>query len=83
MEEHKIPTIVRALQTGCIYQYHGDDKFENLTTGVSGVIAKEDAKKFFVIPLRLNQMCMENPKLVDLIKVCRTNYSNIFVNQNL
>lgn len=68
MEDQKIPTLVKAKATGHIYQFHGDNKFENLTTGKVGLIKEEDAKKFFVIPLTLNKFAMENEHLVSLIK---------------
>jgi hypothetical protein len=86
MEDQKIPTLVIGISNNHIYQYHGEEVYENLTTDAPkriGKIKDEDAKRYFKIPLRLNQMVMENPKLVDLIKVCKTNYSQIFPTKQL
>ena len=62
------PTIVKAKKTNQFYLFHGDNKFENIITGGKGKISDEDAKKLFVIPVTANQMVMENPALVDLIR---------------
>jgi hypothetical protein len=62
------PTIVKAKKTNQLYLYHGENKFENLCTGGKGTLSDEDAKKLFVIPVTANQMVMENPILIDLIR---------------
>lgn len=51
-----------------IYIYHGETKYENITTGAKGKIKDEDAKKHFAIPITLNHMAAQNPLIIDLIK---------------
>jgi hypothetical protein len=60
--------IVKAKKTGELYLYHGEGKFENITTGVKGIIKEEDAKKFFVIPVIINKFAEDNPIFVSLIR---------------
>lgn len=67
-KETKIPTLVKAIKTGDIYLYHGEEKYENITTGAKGKIRDESAKAFFVIPVLLNKFVMDNPLLLDLIR---------------
>lgn len=60
--------LVVAKKSRDIYIYHGDEKYENITTGNKGKIANEDANKVFSIPISLNKMVEKNPLIIDLIK---------------
>lgn len=44
------------------------NEFENLTSGGSGLLTDEQAKKLFTIPVQLNVLVNENPLVLDLIK---------------
>jgi hypothetical protein len=66
--KNNIPTLVVAIKTREIYQYHGDQKYENLSTGAKGMIADDVANKLFSIPVALNYLVMQNPTIIDLIK---------------
>lgn len=77
MIESKYPTVVVAKQTNDVYQYHGDDVYENVVTGVQRKCKPEDAAKWFRIPIVLNAMCMINPLLVGLIKAGKFKYDGL------
>lgn len=68
MEHETQYTIVKSKKTGELYLYHGEGKFENITSGAKGIIKEEDAKKFFVIPVMINKFASENKAFVSLIK---------------
>jgi len=77
MEDNTIPTLVIDKKNINIYQYHGDDIWENLTTGKSGKVRPEDAKRWFKVPLVLNAMVIKNPNLVTLIRIFRFQYEGL------
>lgn len=60
--------LIKAKKTNDIYQVMGDDIYKNLSTGKSGKIRIEDAKKLFIIPIQLNNMAVKNPLVIDLIE---------------
>jgi len=77
IEENNIPTLVIDKQNINIYQYHGDDIYENLHTGKMGKIKADDANKWFKIPLVLNVMAIKNPNIVTLIKMFGFQYEGL------
>ena len=66
MSEEKLAIVV-SKKTRDIYKYHGDTKYENITTGAKGKIKDEDANKHFAIPITLNSMVQKNPEIINLI----------------
>lgn len=68
MTEEKQVAIVVSKNSRDVYIYHGNTKYENITTGAKGKIKDEDANKHFSIPLILNQMVEQNKNLVELIR---------------
>ncbi len=68
MTEEKQVAIVVSKNSRDIYIYHGDKKYENITTGAKGKIKDEDANKHFAIPATLNHMVEKNKNLLELIK---------------
>ena len=66
MSEEKLAIVV-SKKTRDIYKYHGDTKYENITTGAKGKIKDEDANKHFAIPITLNNMVQKNPEIINLI----------------
>lgn len=66
MSEEKLAIVV-SKKTRDIYKYHGDTKYENITTGAKGKIKDEDANKHFAIPIILNSMVQKNPEIINLI----------------
>lgn len=65
--ENNIALVV-AKKTRDIYQYHGEEKYENITTGNKGKLKDEDAKRLFSIPMTLNIMAEKNPEIINMIK---------------
>lgn len=61
--------IVVSKKTRNIYLYHGDTKYENITTGAKGKIKDEYANKHFSIPVTLNFMAEKNEKIIELIRI--------------
>ena len=66
MSEEKLAIVV-SKKSRDIYLYHGDTKYENITTGAKGKIKDEDANKHFAIPITLNSMVQKNPEIINLI----------------
>jgi hypothetical protein len=66
MSEEKLAIVV-SKKTRDIYKYHGDTKYENITTGAKGKIKDEDANKHFAIPITLNSMVQKKPEIINLI----------------
>jgi len=77
MEDNSIPTLVIDKQSINIYQYHGNDVYENLHTGKSGRVKPEDAKRWFKVPLVLNAMVIQNPNIVTLIRMFKFQYEGL------
>jgi len=61
-------------KTRVLYKFLGDDSYKNLQTGVVGKLKSEDAVKYFSVPIRLNQMVMNNPSLIDFIELGLFNF---------
>lgn len=59
--------IVRNIKTNVLYEYLGDNKFQNLCTGVTGSVTDEAAQKTFVINMEATQMINDYPIVKDLI----------------
>ena len=80
MEDNNIPILLIDHKGINVYLCHPEDVYENLTTDNEkriGKIRPEDANKVFKMPLRLNDMVMRNPLLVDLIKLFKTKYCDM------
>lgn len=60
--------IVRNIQTGDLYEYLGDDTFENIRTGQSGLIGHDRAKEFLRINADATHIINEYPIVKDLIR---------------
>jgi hypothetical protein len=74
--------IVVSKKTRDIYKYHGDTKYENITTGAKGKIKDEDAKRHFAIPITLNSMVEKNPSIITLISKLSLQLEEIDENVN-
>ena len=70
-ENSKLPVVVKSKTTGEIYQWHGDNKFENLSRGICGRIPQEIASENLSINLDLQGLVQKNPILIELIKNLR------------
>ena len=77
MSEQKHITLVVGKKNKDIYQFHGDDLYQNLRTNNLGKVKPEDSVKWFNIPLVLNYMVMKNPLILDLIKTMGFQYEGL------
>jgi hypothetical protein len=59
--------IVRHIENGIFYRYHGDDEYTNLHTGIRGKVSEVAAKKYFKINLEATALFSENPLLEDMV----------------
>lgn len=64
----EIPILLLHKKTGSVFRHLGGLKFRNLTTGTDGELTAEQAKAILALPIRLNQIVMANPRVVDLIE---------------
>lgn len=81
MSEDKLAIVV-SKKTRDIYKYHGDTKYENITTGAKGKIKDEDANRHFAIPITLNSMAEKNPSIITLISKLNLQLEEIDENIN-
>lgn len=77
MSEQKYITLVVGKKNKDIYQFHGNDLYQNLRTNNLGKVKPEDSVKWFDIPLVLNYMVMKNPVMLDLIKSMGFQYEGL------
>lgn len=68
-------TILINKSTRVLYEVVAEDTYKNLLTGVEGKLKKEDALKYFAIPLKLSLMIAQNPNIIELIKLNIFDYS--------
>jgi hypothetical protein len=66
--EQPVPVLLLNVFTRTAYLHLEGLKFRNLCNGTEGEMTTEQIKKGLRLPVRLNQMVMKNPKLVDLIE---------------
>lgn len=66
--EKTYPIILLNVFTRTPYLHIEGNKFRNLCNGNEGELTPELIKKGIRLPVRLNDMVMKNPKLVDLIE---------------
>jgi hypothetical protein len=66
--EKKYPVILLHVFTRTPYLHIEGRRFRNLCSGQEGELTEEHIKKGIRLPVRLNDMVMKNPQLVDLIE---------------
>jgi hypothetical protein len=59
--------ILRNIKTDDLYEAHGNDKYTNIRTGATGVIAPDLAKKLFAINLEATGLIGRYPLIKDFI----------------
>lgn len=60
--------IVRNIQNGDLYRFHGGLTFENLRTGVKGEMPEDKAREFLKINVEATALINEHPMIAELIK---------------
>lgn len=60
--------IVRNLENGQFYRYHGNDVYSNVITGVGGVIKPELAQKHLRISAEATYLFEINPLVGEMVK---------------
>lgn len=69
--------IVRNIHNNDLYQYEGENKFTNLRTGVTGVVADEIASKVFRVNADATVLISQNPNIKKLISGLGLKFENI------
>jgi hypothetical protein len=59
--------IVRHKTTNILYEYKGENKFQNLVTLKEGIVDDEKAREVFVINLEATELLGEYPLIKELI----------------
>jgi hypothetical protein len=59
--------IVRHIENGIFYRYHGNNEYTNLHTGVKGKVSEVAAQKYFKINLEATMLFNENPLLEEMV----------------
>lgn len=59
--------ILRNIKTDDLYEAHGNDKYTNIRTGVSGIIEPEKAKRLFAINLEATGLIGRYPLIKEFI----------------
>jgi len=60
--------VVRNIGTNDLYFYNGENNFENIRTGKSGVVDDEAARKVFKMNVEATEIINEYPEVGNLIK---------------
>lgn len=60
--------IVRNIKTNDLYEYKGENVFENIRTGKSGSVADDVASRSFVFNVEATKILNEFPIVVEMIK---------------
>lgn len=60
--------VVRNINNDLLYFYLGNDEYENIITGIKGVVPEEKARKTFKFNIEITQMVFDNPSVTDLIR---------------
>lgn len=68
--------ICRNIQNNGIYEYLGENKFQNIVTGKEGTVTNEQAKDIFKINLEATELFSEYPIIKELIKSLNLRFDN-------
>ena len=68
--------IVRNIQNNDLYEFFGENKFQNLRTQKEGVVSDEQAKDIFKINIEATEIISEYPLVAELINKCNLKFDN-------
>jgi hypothetical protein len=74
---HSKKPVVRNIRTNDLYFYEGENKFTNISSGVSGVVSDAAAQKTFRLNEKATYLLNEYPMVVVLINRLKLVHSNI------
>lgn len=60
--------VVRNIDNNQLYLYLGNDNFQNIITGKTGVVGEEKANRVFKFSIEATEIINEYPAVKDLIK---------------
>ncbi len=68
--------VVRNIQNEDLYEYFGENKFQNIRTKKEGVVSDEQAKEIFKINLEATELISEYPLIAEFINKCNLKFDN-------